>query len=86
MITDSNVADNGRVALVNGQPDTSQTYNLPETGLTYYRVDRLFDSQGNQLDIAAGTTGAYPTVTSDANNPLAIGTYNDDISRYDTDS
>ncbi|MFI5378015.1 MAG: S8 family serine peptidase [Tepidisphaerales bacterium] len=165
VIVDSNVPDNGRVPLVNGQPDTSQTLNLPETGLTYYRVNvqkaiqyvrqlftggtistadldnttatatsipaltgirfftgrgnigtdglnqvgvndvdlykitldspgvvsvilsqpsggsafaaeiRLFDAQGNQITAATGTAGAYPTLTSDTNNPLAIGTY-----------
>jgi subtilisin family serine protease len=159
-IVDSNITTNGRVKIVNGTPDGSQTYNLPETGDTFDRVDvynaiayvrslysgtastadlndtektatsipsingeasytrtgnigtdginnvgandvdlysfslvspgtlsmalsgtpfaatlRLFDSSGNQLSIATGTSSAFPTIATDANTILPIGTY-----------
>ena len=165
VVVDSNVEDNGRVPLVNGQPDTSRTFDLPETGQSYFRVNvqkaiqfvrqlfsggaisnadldnttatatgvpaltgtrnfsgrgtigtdglnpvgandvdlykltldspgtifltlsqpsggtafagqlRLFDSNGNQITAATGTAAGYPTLSSDPNTPLPVGTY-----------
>ncbi|MGA2501396.1 MAG: Calx-beta domain-containing protein, partial [Tepidisphaeraceae bacterium] len=47
----------------------------PSGGSAFAAEIRLFDAQGNQIAAATGTAGAYPTLTSDTNNPLAIGTY-----------
>ena len=67
-ITDSNVADNGRVQISDGQLVSSQTFNLPETGDQFDRVDVYKAIQ----DVKARFSGA--TSTADTDDTTGSGT------------
>lgn len=61
VIVDSNVADNGRVQISNGQLVSSTTFNLPETGASFDRVNVFKAVQAVQ----AMFTGASSTADLD---------------------
>jgi subtilisin family serine protease len=44
-------------------------------GIPFDATLRLFDSSGNQLATLTGSNGNYPTISTAANAPLAVGTY-----------
>lgn len=76
-ISDTNVTDNGRVRLSNGQLVSSQTFNLPETGATFDRVNVLQAIQAvkalfsgtasnDDTDNTAATATAVPSIDGTA--------------------
>jgi subtilisin family serine protease len=71
-IVDGNVPDNGRIPIINGQPDPSQETPLPETGLSLPRVNAYHAVEAVRQQFL-GTVG-NPPPTADTNNTLATAT------------
>ncbi len=47
----------------------------PSGGSAFAAAIRLFDANGNVIGHITGTPSAYPTLQTDVNTPLAVGTY-----------
>lgn len=63
------------------------TFSLKLGGSTPFAATiRLFDSSGNQIAIATGTSGAFPTLATDPNTIYPIGTYYIGISSAGNDA